>query len=53
MKPPPDVGESLSLTMGEMMLLGVGVLLTIAVACFLLVFFISQQRRETREERSR
>ena len=53
MKPPPDVSESLSLTMGESMFLGVGVLLTLAVAAFLLAFFIGQQRRETRKERDR
>ncbi|MDP6479247.1 MAG: hypothetical protein QGI75_04320 [Phycisphaerales bacterium] len=53
MKPPPDVSESLSLTMGESMLLGVSVLLTLAVATYLLVFFIRQQRRETRKERGR
>jgi hypothetical protein len=51
MKPPPDVSDSLSVTVGEFMLLGVGVLLTIAVACFLLSFFITQQRREASKER--
>ena len=45
---PPDLSAPL-LTTAELMLLGVGVLLTICVAAFLLYFFISHQRREASE----
>jgi len=49
---PTDIPEPL-LTTAELMLLGVGILLTICVAAFLLYFFISHQRREARLRRSR
>ncbi|MCP4759400.1 MAG: hypothetical protein GY894_01045 [Planctomycetes bacterium] len=47
------VSESTGATWAELILLGVAVLLTIGVAAFMLTFFITQQRRETRSERKR
>lgn len=53
MKPLPEVSEALAISTPELMLLVVGLLLTLGVAVFLLVFFVPKQLQERAKERSK
>jgi LPXTG-motif cell wall-anchored protein len=51
MTPPEPLPETGSISNAELVLLGLGVFLTLAVGTFMLVFFIRQQLSERRQRR--